>query len=93
MGAFFQEKVAQAWDFSGKNLEKMLFLQGLFGGFVCFLREKNIICLKLCKPGLNQSSSGKSATTLDNTVVRKETGSCQHWLLLFQKKSVTENYH
>lgn len=77
---FFSGKVAQAWAFSGKNLEKKC-----FSFKVClFVKKKITICLKLCKPGLNQSSSVKLATTLDNTMVRKQnTGSCEHWLLFF----------
>lgn len=53
------------------------------GGLFVFLRKKILICLKLCKPGLNQSSSVKLATTLDNTVVRKKNHRILSTLVLF----------
>lgn len=73
------------WGFFRKKLQKLELLLGKvlgknhFSSKVCLLRKKIITCLKLGKPGLNQPSSGKLATTLDNSVVRKQnTGSLQH---------------
>lgn len=62
---FIQENIAQAWASSEKILEsKCSSFKSLSGSMLAFFKKKNMLYLKLCKPGLNQPSSGKLATTL-----------------------------
>lgn len=88
---FFQEKVAQAWAFSGKILEnKCSFFKSLSGGLLAFLKKKYYLP-KVMQTGFKPVQQWQIS---NNIVVRKQnTRSHQHWLLSLQKKRVTENYH